>query len=499
MLPTITFTKPDLPKAGVAVLFAAEDLKLAPLAESLDAQSGGLLRRAAAAADFKGKAGSTLDLIAPAGLDLDRIVVFGIGKADANEPADWLKRGGAVMAKLSALQLDAATILIEDPAGTEVDAAAAAADFAVGMKLRAYDFDRYKTKKDDNGKPKSLKLALGLDKAGKARAAFKAADGVADGVLLARDLVNEPANILGPEEFADRAKELEKLGVEVTVLGEKEMKKLKMNALLGVAQGSARPPRLVVMHWNGQKGKNAPVCFVGKGVCFDSGGISLKPGAGMEDMKGDMGGAAAVIGTIHALAARKAKVDAVGVIGLVENMPDGKAQRPGDIVTAADGQTIEIINTDAEGRLVLCDALWYAQQKLKPRLIVDLATLTGAIMVALGHHHAGLFANNDALSDAITAAGKATGEWVWRLPLGKDYDKLIDSKFADMKNTGGRWAGSITAAQFLKRFVADDVPWAHIDVAGTAMNSPKTDLSQTWASGFGVRLLDRLVADNYEG
>ncbi|MCC2113405.1 MAG: leucyl aminopeptidase, partial [Hyphomicrobiales bacterium] len=335
MLPTITFTKPDLPKSGVAVLFAAEDLKLAPLAESLDAQSGGLLRRAAAAADFKGKAGSALDLIAPAGLDLDRIVVFGTGKADDKEPADWLKRGGAVMAKLSALQLDAATILLEDPAGTEL-AAAAVADFAVGIKLRAYDFDRYKTKKDDSGKQKPLKLALAVDKASKARAAFKTADGVADGVLFARDLVNEPANVLGPEEFADRAKELEKLGVEVTVLGEKDMKKLKMNALLGVAQGSARPSRLVIMRWNGHNGKTAPVCFVGKGVCFDSGGISLKPGAGMEDMKGDMGGAAAVTGAIHALAARKAKVDAVGIIGLVENMPDGKAQRPGDIVIAAD-------------------------------------------------------------------------------------------------------------------------------------------------------------------
>ena len=252
------------------------------------------------------------------------------------------------------------------------------------------------------------------------------------------------------------------------------------------------------MQWKGGKAKDAPIAFVGKGVVFDSGGISIKPGAGMEEMKGDMGGAAAVAGLMHALAARKAKVNAVGIIGLVENMPDGNAQRPGDIVTSMSGQTIEIINTDAEGRLVLADALWYCNDRFKPRFMINLATLTGAILVALGNQHAGLFSNDDELAARLSAAGEATGEKLWRMPLGSEYDKLIDTKNADMKNTGGRSAGSITAAQFLKRFV-DDTPWAHLDVAGTAMGSPSSEINQSWASGFGVRLLDRLVADHYEG
>jgi leucyl aminopeptidase len=251
------------------------------------------------------------------------------------------------------------------------------------------------------------------------------------------------------------------------------------------------------MRWNGSKKKRKPVAFIGKGVVFDTGGISLKPGAGMEDMKGDMGGAAAVIGLMHTLAARKAKTNAIGILGLVENMPDGNAQRPGDIVTSMSGQTIEIINTDAEGRLVLCDALWYCQDRFKPEFMINLATLTGAIIVALGHHHAGLFSNDDELSGRLTAAGLKTEEKVWRMPLGPEYDKLIDSKFADMKNTGGRWAGSITAAQFLQRFV-NDVPWAHLDVAGTAMGSPQTEINRSWGSGFGVRLLDEFVRTHYE-
>jgi leucyl aminopeptidase len=276
------------------------------------------------------------------------------------------------------------------------------------------------------------------------------------------------------------------------------MRTLKMGALLGVAQGSVRPPRIAVMQWRGGKAKEAPVAFVGKGVVFDSGGISIKPGAGMEDMKGDMGGAAAVTGLMHALASRKAKANVVGIIGLVENMPDGNAQRPGDIVTSMSGQTIEIINTDAEGRLVLGDALWYCNDRFKPLFMVNLATLTGAIMVALGNQHAGLFSNDDTLATRLSAAGEVTGEKVWRMPLGKEYDKMIDSKFADMKNSAGRNAGSITAAQFLKRFVGE-TPWAHLDVAGTAMNSPSTEISQSWASGYGVRLLDRLVRDHYEG
>ena len=318
-------------------------------------------------------------------------------------------------------------------------------------------------------------------------------------MTLARNLVNEPANILFPVEFATRAKELEKLGVEVDILDVKAMQKLGMGALLGVGQGSVRESRMVVMRWNGNKASKAkPVAFVGKGVCFDTGGISIKPGAGMEDMKGDMAGAACVTGLMHALAARKAKVNAIGAIGLVENMPDGNAQRPGDIVKTMSGQTVEVLNTDAEGRLVLADVLWYIQDKYKPEFMVDLATLTGAILVALGKEYAGLFSNNDELSARLVEAGGKTGEKMWRMPLGAAYDKMIDGQFADIKNIGGRNAGSITAAQFLQRFV-NDTPWAHLDIAGTGMASPSSDINQSWGSGWGVRLLDRLVADHYEG
>lgn len=373
-------------------------------------------------------------------------------------------------------------------------------DFAIGMLLRAYSFDDYKTKKkdDDDKAPSAVQITLVTAVAVAAERLF-AAEGraVVDGVLLARNLVNLPANVLGPVEFADRAKALEALGVEVEILTETEMASLGMGAILGVAQGSVRPPRLAVMQWKGGAPEGQPIAFIGKGVVFDTGGISIKPAGGMEDMKGDMGGAAAVIGLMHTLAARKAKVNVVGILGLVENMPDGNAQRPGDIVTSMSGQTIEVINTDAEGRLVLCDALWYCNDRFKPAFMINLATLTGAILVALANLHAGLFSNDDTLAENLLKAGLSTNERLWRMPLGKDYDKLIDSKFADMKNTGGRYGGSITAAQFLKRFVGD-TPWAHLDIAGTAMASPKDEINQSWASGFGVRLLDQLVRDAYE-
>jgi leucyl aminopeptidase len=332
----------------------------------------------------------------------------------------------------------------------------------------------------------------------KAKKAFADVEAVVDGVFLARDLVNEPANILGPVEFAERAKALEALGVKVEILTEKEMKKLGMGSLLGVAQGSPRGARMAVMQWSGGKAKDKPVAFVGKGVTFDTGGNSMKSASGMEDMKGDMGGAAAVTGLMHALAARKAKANVVGVIGLVENAVDGHAQRPGDIVTSMSGQTIEVLNTDAEGRLVLADALWYCNDRFQPKFMVNLATLTGAIMVALGVHHAGLFSNDEELAEQLLGAGLATQERLWRMPLGPEYDKLIDSKNADMKNIGGRYGGAITAAQFLKRFVKD-TPWAHLDIAGTAISAPPSEINQSWGSGFGVRLLDRLVRDHYEG
>ena len=317
-------------------------------------------------------------------------------------------------------------------------------------------------------------------------------------MFLARDLVNEPANHLGPVELAARLRELESLGVGVKVLTEKDIQRLKMGALWGVAQGASRPPRVVIMTWNGGKARQKPLALIGKGVVFDTGGISIKPSAGMEDMKGDMGGAAAVVGTIAAIAKRKAKANVVGIVGLVENMPDANAQRPGDVVTSMAGKTIEVLNTDAEGRLVLADLIHYAQTKVKPAAIVDLATLTGAIIVALGHHHAGMFASDDNLAANLLAASEASGERLWRMPLGDDYDKMIDSKVADMKNIGGRDAGSITAAQFIKRFVDKDMPWAHLDIAGTAMASPATDTNRSWGSGFGVQLLDRFVANQYE-
>jgi len=391
---------------------------------------------------------------------------------------------------------EAVTVLAELPdAAMQPDQAAT---IAAGARLRAYRFDRYKTKKKDgeNGTLRA-QLSLAVEDVAAARKAFAGTAHIVDGVVLARELVNEPPNVLYPEEFARRAAQLRKLGVIVEILDTKAMTKLGMGALLGVAQGSARPGRTVIMRYNGGKRGEAPVAFVGKGVCFDTGGISIKGAANMEDMKGDMGGAACVVGLMHALAARKARVNAVGAIGLVENMPDGNAQRPGDIVTSMSGQTIEIINTDAEGRLVLADVLWYVAKKFKPKFMIDLATLTGAIMVALGTEHAGLFSNNDELAERLVKAGIDTGERVWRMPLAPEYDKLIDSQFADMKNTGGRHGGSITAAQFLQRFV-DNTPWAHLDIAGTAMGAPKTDINQSWGSGFGVRLLERLVADYYE-
>lgn len=482
--------------AETLVVFVGADLRpAAAVAEILGAASASLAAGAASAA-FKGKAKTALDLLAPPGLGFGRLLVVGTEAKPGAAPdgTEMVSLGGFVMGKLR--DGAKATVVLDLPGGTTPQAAA---DFAQGLQLRAYRFDRYKTKKKDDEEkrePAAVTLAVADVAAVRERAAASA--GVADGVELARTLVNEPPNVLYPVEFARRAAELSRLGVEVEILDIPALERLKMGALLGVGQGSAHESRVVVMRWNGGGGGRPPVAFVGKGVTFDTGGISIKGAAGMEDMKGDMAGAACVVGLMHALAARKAKVDAVGVIGLVENMPDGKAQRPGDIVTSMSGQTIEIINTDAEGRLVLADALWYVQERFKPRFMIDLATLTGAILVALASEHAGLFSNDDELAERLGAAGRATGEKVWRLPLTPNYDKLIDSKFADMKNTGGRHAGSITAAQFLQRFT-NDTPWVHLDIAGTGMGAPSDDVNQSWGSGWGVRLLDRLVADHYEG
>ena len=480
---------------GVLVVFCGENLKFGPATKKALSAAEEQVRRAAAADRFTGKSGASLDIVAPQGLDAPRLVVIGTGKDSDLKPRDIVKLGGIAMGKVPAAAAEA-TIFAEVGSGAlKPDQVA---DLALGVRLRAYSFDLYKTKrKEGDDRADKVRIDLACASPAAAEKAWARTLGIADGVVLARDLINEPANVLYPAEFARRASALSKLGVNVEVLDVPAMRKLGMGALLGVGQGSAHDSRLVVMRWNGGKRGAEPVAFIGKGVCFDTGGISIKPAQGMEDMKGDMAGAACVVGLLHALAARKAKVNAVGAIGLVENMPDGKAYRPGDILKTMSGQTIEIINTDAEGRLVLADALHYVNKRFKPKFMINLATLTGAIIVALGQEYAGMFSNNDKLVERLSKAGEATGERVWRMPLGPEYDKMIDSKFADMKNTGGRWAGSITAAQLLQRFV-DKTPWAHLDIAGTALGSPQTDINKSWSSGWGVRLLDRLVEDYYE-
>lgn len=491
----IAFTAPALPKEGAAVVFIPEGGKLAGLASELDSRSGGHISRAIKAAKFEGKREQLLDLVAPSGTKLDRIVVAGLGDMKKITAREIELLGGVVAGALQGAKASAATIIADFPADMAVDEAEAAALIASGVSLRIYSFDKYKSKKPDNHVLDRVTVMAAPS--AKARKTFAGYEALVEGVHLARDLVNEPANQLSPEEFANRAKALAKAGLKVDILAPADMRKLGMRALLGVAQGSAHAPRLVVMRWNGGQKGEPPLAFVGKGVTFDTGGISMKPAAGMEDMKGDMGGAACVTGLMLALAKRKARVNAVGVIALVENMPDGNAQRPGDIVTSMSGKTIAVLNTDAEGRLILADALWYTQDRFKPKFMVDLATLTGAILVALGKEFAGLFSNNDELASRLSDAGYATGEKVWRMPLSSEYDKMIDFELADMKNIGGRNAGSITAAQFLQRFV-NGTAWAHLDVAGTAMDSVKTPINQSWGSGWGVRLLNRLVADHYE-
>ena len=480
---------------GVLVVFTDESMKFGPASRKLLAGAENSIKRAASAAEFKGKSGSALDLLAPQGLKVGRLIVAGTGKAGSVKEEDFIKLGGAVTGKLGS-SASAVTLVAELPSGAMKPHQAA--NVAAGARLRGYKFDRYKTKTKDKDKALVAQVSVAVADVAATRKAFTRDANIVDGVLLARELVNEPPNVLFPAEFARRAAQLRKLGVQVDILDVKAMTKLGMGALLGVSQGSYHEGRMVVMRWNGAANKaDKPVAFVGKGVCFDTGGISIKPAGSMEDMKGDMGGAACVVGLMQALAARKAKANVVGAIGLVENMPDGNAQRPGDIVTSMSGQTIEIINTDAEGRLVLADVLWYVARKFKPKFMIDLATLTGAIMVALGTEYAGLFSNNDELAERLIKAGLATGERVWRMPLGPEYDKQIDSKFADMKNAAGRWGGSITAAQLLQRFV-DDVPWAHLDIAGTGMVAPSSDINTSWGSGYGVRLLDHLVAEHYE-
>ena len=490
---------PDAPAAEphALVVFAGKDGALGTGAAALDAATGGQVARALASARFDGEAAALVELFAPHGIAASRVLIAGLGDPAKADASVFERVGGAVAARLLTSGETAVTVDFAGVTAT-VPLADAAAHLAHGAVLRSYRFDRYHTKL----KPKQLPTLAGLTVAHAppgTDAPHARLSAVAAGVALTRDLVSEPANIIYPASFVARAQALAALGVRIEVLGETEMTALGMGALLGVSQGSVREAQLLVMHWNGTGNPAAkPVVLVGKGVTFDTGGISLKQPAGMEDMKWDMGGAGAVTGAMHALAARKANAHVIGVCGLVENMPDGNAQRPGDVVTSMSGQTIEVINTDAEGRLVLCDVMWWAQQQFEPEVVVDLATLTGAIIITLGHEHGGLFANDDGLAAQLLAAGSAVGDKLWRQPMGEAYDRLIDSQIADMKNVGPREGGSITAAQFIARFVKPGVKWAHLDIAGMVWASKPAALWDKGATGFGVRLLDRFIADNFE-
>ena len=427
------------------------------------------------------KQGQVFSLNLPAGMAADAVDVVRLSR---RAKIDDARAAGASLAKLRG---NADLMLV---AGN----AKYASQIAFGLAMRDYSFVDHKTA-SETAKGAVTVVCGKPDEVAASAAPLMA---VAEGAFMTRDLINEPANILTTTEFANRLVEMENIGLKVQVLDEEELATLGMGALLCVGQGSDAPSKVVVMEWNGGNSGDAPLALVGKGVVFDTGGISIKPAAGMEDMTMDMGGAGVVAGTMRTLALRGAKANVVGLVGLVENMPSGNAVRPGDVVTSMKGDTVEVINTDAEGRLVLCDVMWYAQERFKPVGMIDLATLTGAIVVGLGHENAGVFSNNDPLCNAFLRAASAEGEGAWRMPLGQAYDDLLKSRIADMKNIGGRAGGSITAAQFLKRFVKDDCPWIHLDIAGVASVKSETTLAPTGATGWGVMALNRLVSDMLE-
>ncbi|KQZ72829.1 aminopeptidase [Sphingopyxis sp. Root214] len=476
----------------VAQIDASADVVAFPVRKGEADALGALLGAAAAQARFDGAPGAIAETSAIDGDQAKRLLLVGIGEGSEQD----LERGGAALT--AKLQTSGATAVHVDFASTGPSDADDVLAFAMGARLRNWRLDTYRTRLADTAKP-SLKTVTIASPHGDLSGRWAENEAIADGVALTQTLVAEPPNILYPETFVERCQHLTDLGVELEILDERQMKALGMGALLGVAQGSTRPPRLLAMRWNGGNAGDAPVVFVGKGVTFDTGGISIKPAAGMDMMKWDMGGAGAVAGAIKAIAGRKAKANVVGVVGLVENMPDGNAMRPGDVVTTMSGQTVEVLNTDAEGRLVLCDAISWAQSAYNPKVIVDLATLTGAMVISLGHEYAGIFANDDKLAADLLAAGETSNNKLWRFPLSPAYDKLIDSPIADMKNIGPREGGSITAAQFLKRFVGEGVAWAHLDIAGMAWADKDGPVWAKGATGYGVRLLDRYIAANHEG
>ena len=493
----VTITEPKPPKSGALVIGVLKGGKFLSTGKRLDKITNGALTKAIKGSRFLGENGQFLDIIAPTGIGVDRILMTGLGEAKKIKPSTLENVGGSTLQRLSHSGVKFLTIACDPITGARLDLGIAAANLAYGALLASYRFDKYRTTLKAKDKPSVTEVIIHVKGANAARKSFKPMNSIAEGVFMTRDLVSEPANTLHPESMAKECQTLRRLGVKVEVLNEARMAKLGMGALLGVGQGSRRESQLVVMRWQGANPSTRPLAFVGKGVTFDTGGISLKPGPGMDMMKWDMGGAGAVIGLMKALSGRKAKANVVGVVGLVENMPDGNAQRPGDIVTSMSGQTIEILNTDAEGRLVLADALWYTQERFTPQFMVNLATLTGAIIISLGHEHAGMFSNNDELCQQLSTAGTEVDEKVWRMPLNDAYDKKLNCAIADMKNIGGRDAGSITAAQFLQRYI-NEVPWAHLDIAGTAWADDVKPTVPKGATGWGVRLLDRLVTNHYE-
>ena len=466
---------------GRIAVFAEPEGKLSPAGRRLDKQMRGALARALASPAFAGlKVGEGMELAFPAGLAAAAVQLIHLPRRASVTEA---RRAGAAIGK--PLAAEGALVLAESHPR--------AADIAFGLALRAYDFSAHKSAPRKTLGP----VVMMATKPEALAAAAQPMAALAEGIFFTRDLVNEPANILTTDDFAARLAAMQELGLEVEILEEAELRDLGMGALLGVGQGSESPSKVVVMQWNGG-GDEPPFALVGKGVVFDPGGISIKPAAGMEEMTMDMGGAGVVAGVMRTLALRKSRANVVGLVGLVENMPDGKAQRPGDIVRSMKGDTIEVINTDAEGRLVLADVLWYAQERFQPKAMINLATLTGAIIVALGHENAGVFSNDDTLAAAFLRAAEAEGEGAWRMPMGPAYDAMIKSRLADMKNTGGRYGGSITAAQFLARFVKPGTPWAHLDIAGVALPPSETDLAPKGATGWGVMALDRLIRDQFE-
>ncbi len=483
---------PARPTSPAAWVFpVAKDAVSAASFPGMDEAVVDHLRAGAGASRFEGDAGGLIEQFAAGP---QRVLLVGVGGGTAE---DWEKAGAAIAAQLLT---SGETAVVVDLTGLAIAPnPESVARMAAALVLRSWRFDTYRTKLPAKQKPTLVEAVIVGAPDGTAQSWARHA-AVCQGVAFTRELVTEPANVIYPESFVERCRKMETLGISLEVLGEPEMRAAGMGALLGVSQGSVRQPRLLVMRWDGTNGaKTPPVVFVGKGVTFDTGGISLKPPGGMEDMKWDMGGAGAVAGTMLALATRKANAHVVGICGLVENMPDGNAQRPGDVVTSMSGQTIEVINTDAEGRLVLCDAMTWAQKTFSPKIMIDLATLTGAIIVSLGHEHGGIFSNDDELADRLLKAGKSAGDPLWRFPLSPAYDKLIDSPIADIKNVGPREGGSITAAQFLQRFVDEGVKWAHLDIAGMVWASKPGSVWDKGATGFGVRLLDRFVAENFEG